>query len=77
MLLTAGQMESPSLDLVKDISKDGSDIAAKLRIAQQLIISSSKFHSTNLVSKSGSRPSYSLPTPSTKPYKANVYFFTI
>ena len=75
MLLTAGRMESPSLDLVKDISNDGSDIAAKLRIAQQLIVSSPEFHSTNLVSKSGSRPSYSLPTPSTKPYKAIVYFF--
>jgi uncharacterized protein (DUF1501 family) len=73
-LLTAGRLSLSSRELIDEIvsAEPRADIAAIK--AQQLIILSPEFHSTNLVRRSGiARAQPEDPKPSSKPYKALIY----
>merc|ERR1719266_2104152 len=53
MLLTAGRLSTESRRIIESAYNSTDDEMAGLRLAQQLILSTAEFHSTNLVEKSG------------------------
>merc|ERR1719203_1460610 len=76
MLLTAGRLSTESRNLIANEMAGTADDAAALRLAQQLIVVSPEFHSTNAVKFTGEDR---LPPPPAKPpsnpFKAVVYLF--
>jgi uncharacterized protein (DUF1501 family) len=74
MLLTAGRLSSDSRAIIEQAINEEPDPTMKVIKAQQLMISTPEFHSTNIAKKSGkTRPQPQPKTPSSKPYKAIVY----
>ncbi len=73
-LLTAGRLNAEKRSIIREeYDKAGSENDG-LRIAQQMILTSAEFHSTNPVkSRDESRGSEAFPPPTGKPYKAVVY----
>jgi uncharacterized protein (DUF1501 family) len=75
-LLTAGRLNRSSREFISQIIQSEPDITLGVKKAQQLIVTSPEFHTTNIIRKSGvSRPEPEPPKASTKPYKAVVYVF--
>jgi hypothetical protein len=75
-LLTAGRLSRTSRELISQMIGSEPNITIGVKKAQQLIITSPEFHTTNIIRKSGaSRPEPEAPKASTKPYKAVVYIF--
>mmetsp|Transcript_10203 Transcript_10203/g.21320 ORF Transcript_10203/g.21320 Transcript_10203/m.21320 type:complete len:551 (+) Transcript_10203:1-1653(+) len=74
-LLTSGRLSDSNKEIIKKAYKEMlPDVDAALRMAQQLLLTSPEFHSTNIVKMSGeSRAEPELPQPSGSPYKAIVY----
>jgi len=74
-LLTSGRLSDSNKEIIKKAYKETlPDVDAALRMAQQLLLTSPEFHSTNIVKMSGeSRAEPELPQPSGSPYKAIVY----
>lgn len=74
-LLTAGRLNDESRKMIKDHFESAANDGYGLRLAQQLIVSTPEFHSTNNILKfSGEkRPPSQPPQTSSKPYKAVVY----
>ena len=77
-LLTSGRLSSESRQLVMAAYNDAvnqTDPAAGLRIAQQLMVATPEFHTTNPVkSTRASRPTAVPPPSNGRPYKAIIYF---
>ena len=74
-LLTAGRLNSQSRDIIKNEIAGIPDADARFRLAQQLVVISPEFHSTNLVQFTGvDRAPPDEVQPSSRPYKAVVYF---
>ncbi len=73
-LLTAGRLSQESRDvIVNEFDKAGSAIDG-LRIAQQLILTTAEFHTTNIVkTTSQPRERVTFPKRTEKPYRAVVY----
>lgn len=73
-LLTAGRLNDESKQIIKDHFDNAADDGYGLRLAQQLIVSTPEFHSTDLLQFSGEkRPPPQPPQTSSNPYKAVVY----
>ena len=74
-LLTSGRLSAENKQVIIDAYNEKlPDADAALRLAQQLILTSPEFHSTNTVKLSGNvRGQPELPEPSGVPYKAIVY----
>ena len=73
-LLTAGRLSPEHRDIIrgaydKELSADDG-----LKIAQQLVLTTAEFHTTNIVkSRDTIRPSVTFPPATQKPYRAVVY----
>jgi uncharacterized protein (DUF1501 family) len=75
-LLTAGRLSRTSRDFISQIIGSEPNITIGVKKAQQLIITSPEFHTTNIIRKSGAtRPEVEAPKASSKAYKAIVYVF--
>ena len=75
-LLTAGRLNPESRRIITEEYSKQSDPESGLRIAQQLVLSSPEFHSTNMVQFSGEkRPVPEPSAPTTRPYKHVTYLF--
>ena len=74
-LLTSGRLSDDNRQIIKEAYVDKlPDQAAALRIAQQLIVTSPEFHTTNTVKKSGgSRKEVENPQPAGTSYKAVIF----
>lgn len=73
-LLTAGRLGASAKEVIVAAFDDAGSAEDGLRIAQQLIISTGEFHSTNVVQSSNqARESITFPEPTGKPYRAIVY----
>ena len=74
-LLTAGRLNPVSRQIIKKHVDAEEDPLQQIRIAQQLFAVTPEFHSTGLVDFNGEEAKRPDPIePSTKPYKAVVYF---
>ena len=74
LLLTAGRLNQESRNIIQQQYTNAGDVEAGVRLAQQLIVSSPEFHSTNYVEFSGEAREVPGPTePTTKPFKAVTY----
>ncbi len=73
-LLTSGRLSAANKQVIKEAYSSMPDNAAALRVAQQLIVSSPEFHTTNTVQMNGeSRTILTSPEPSGVPYKALIF----
>ena len=73
-LLTAGRLDESNREILVNAYESAGSAEAGLRLAQQLILTTPEFHSTNTVTKSGgSRDAFTPPDPSGVPYKAIVF----
>jgi len=73
-LLTAGRLSTESRNVIREAYDEAGSADEGLRIAQQLILSTSEFHSTNPVKTDGeARDPFEFPSVSDNPYKAVVY----
>jgi hypothetical protein len=73
-LLTAGRLSPEHRGLIRDAYNDAGSANDGLKIAQQLILSSSEFHTTNNVKSTNEiREEVTFPEPGNKPYRAVVY----
>ena len=75
LLLTAGRLNSSSRDLIIDVYNSAPSKEEALKHAQNLIIATPEFHSTNLIySNMEERPEIEVPEPSNDRYKAVSLF---
>ena len=73
-LLTAGRLGSQSKAIIAKAFDDEESAEDGLRMAQQLILLTSEFHTTNFVQPTNKpRDSVKFPAPSDKPYRAVIY----
>ena len=73
-LLTSGRLSISSRAVVEEVIRAEPNRTLGVMKAQQLMVLTPEFHSTNLARKSGaSRPDLEVTPPSAKPYKAFVY----
>ena len=73
-LLTAGRLSSEGKSIIVDAFNDAGSAADGLRMAQQLILTSAEFHTTNIVKNTGvAREDVAFPKPTGKPYRAVIY----
>jgi uncharacterized protein (DUF1501 family) len=76
LILTAGRLKDPALlHYMYELGLGAYDDAGSMRIAQQLMVSAPEFHTNTLVKRTTERVPKGLSAPSSKPYKAIVYFF--
>ena len=76
LLLTAGRLSTDDIDTIANSCATESDTPSKTRCMQQLIVTTSAFHSTSTVTSSGEdRIAETTGGTSTEPYKAIVYFY--
>ena len=76
LLLTAGRLSNDNLNTVVSACSTEPDQGSKNRCMTQLIVTTGEFHSTSHVTRSGKgRAVADVPTNSTVPYKAIVYFY--
>jgi len=72
-LLTAGRLSQAHRDKIRIAFDNAGSANDGLRLAQQLIVTTSEFHSANTVKTTGtSRTNFAFPQPSGKPYRAVV-----
>ena len=75
LLLTAGRLSSTNREIIQGVYSNAANEADGLKVAQQLVLGSSEFHTTNIIdSTDNARSSYTFPDPTGHPYKAIVYF---
>ncbi len=73
-LLTAGRLGTQAKEVIINAFDNAGSAEDGLRMAQQLIITTGEFHSTNVVqSTEQPRGTFSFPEPTGKPYRAVVY----
>ncbi len=73
-LLTAGRLSNEAKGVIIDAFDNKGSAEDGLRIAQQLILTSSEFHTSNIVRNTDKpRDGYTFPNPQDKPYRAVVY----
>ena len=73
-LLTAGRLSLEHRDIIRGAYDKALSATDGLKIAQELILTSSEFHTTNVVkSVDKIRPKVTFPPPSNRPYRAVVY----
>jgi len=73
-LMTAGRLSAAHRDTIRIAYDNAGSANDGLRLAQQLIMTSSEFHSTGSIKTSGSsRNRFAFPPPSSKPYRAVVF----
>jgi uncharacterized protein (DUF1501 family) len=76
LLLTAGRLRDDSVDTIVTACATEPDQASQVRCMQQLIVTTSEFHTTNLVNQIGSARAPETNVASTQsPYKAIVYYW--
>lgn len=77
LLLTAGRLSQDNRDLIEAACSSLTKYDEQYRCIQQLVVSSSEFHSTNKIQKSGEARvlDTSSGVSSTEPYKALVYLY--
>lgn len=72
-LLTAGRLDMTSRQIIRDAYDSSGSADEGLRAAQQLMLTTSEFHSTDTVRQTDSiREEYIFPEPTDKPYKAII-----
>ena len=73
-LLTAGRLQDNSKVIIAEAFDNAGSVQDGLRIAQQLLMTTAEFHTTNLVkSTNEEREPASFPKQTGKPYKAIIY----
>ena len=73
-LLTAGRLSSENKNLLRGAYDRAGSANDGLRTAQELILTSAEFHTTNFVkSENRERDDVSFPQPTNKPYRAIIY----
>jgi hypothetical protein len=73
-LLTAGRLSNEAKAIVVDAFDDAGSAEDGLIMAQQLILTTGEFHTTNIVkSKAGAREDVAFPEPTGKPYRVVIY----
>jgi uncharacterized protein (DUF1501 family) len=73
-LMTAGRLSAAHRNQIRLAYDNAGSANDGLRIAQQLIVTTSEFHTANTIKTTGtSRNRYSFPPPSSKPYRAVVF----
>ena len=73
-LLTAGRLSSEGKSIIVDAFNSAGSAMDGLRVAQQLILTSAEFHTTNVVKNTGvEREDVTFPKPTGKPYRAVIY----
>jgi len=73
-LLTAGRLSDKNKAIIRDEYDNAGSSNDGMKIAQQLILTTAEFHTTNPIeSKDQPREGVAFPPPSPKPYKAVVY----
>jgi uncharacterized protein (DUF1501 family) len=76
LLLTAGRLGTDDINTIVSSCSTEPDTPSKTRCMQQLIVTTSAFHSTSTVTSSGEdRITETSGGTSTEPYKAIVYFY--
>ena len=77
-LLTAGRLNDESKALIVGAFDDAGSATDGLLIAQQLIITTAEFHTTNVVkSTNQQREEATFPAPTGRPYKAVIYLMLL
>ena len=73
-LLTAGRLSRKAKDIITEAFDNAGSADDGLRMAQQLILTTAEFHTTNIVkSTEEERENTQFPEPSNKPYRAILY----
>jgi uncharacterized protein (DUF1501 family)/uncharacterized protein (DUF1800 family) len=73
-LMTAGRLSAAHRDRIREAYDNAGSANDGLRLAQQLIMTTSEFHSSNTVKSAGvNRDRFVFPPPSSKPYRAVVF----
>jgi len=73
-LMTAGRLSAAHRDKIRLAFDNAGSANDGLRLAQQLIVTTSEFHSANTIkSTETSRTHFSFPPPANKPYRAVVF----
>ena len=73
-LLTAGRLRNEAKGIIADAFDSAGSTEDGLRIAQQLILTTGEFHTTNIVKSTNQpREDVSFPSPTGKPYRAVIY----
>jgi uncharacterized protein (DUF1501 family) len=77
LLLTAGRLSQENSDIIEAACSSLTEYGEQYRCIQQLIVSSSEFHSTNKMQKSGEARAVdtSSGVNSTEPYRSIVYLY--
>lgn len=78
LLLTAGRLNKVTKSKIVDACSSETDEGSRFRCMQQLVVSTSEFHSTNHITPSGEARetvAEETSTNSTEPYKTLVYYY--